>query len=131
MSHTGNAGISGYCGTNAGFKKPDIVAKLGTTTLVIDAQEVNDQFDLDTAHNNKVEYYEDIEGDLKESYNVDTVIFSSITLSWRGVWSRKSAEHMTSLEVLRKRELKILSSQAIIGGLACFHTFNKATQVRG
>lgn len=78
MSHTGNAGISGYCGTNAGLRKPDIVAKLGTTALVIDAQ-MNDQFDLDTAHNNKVEYYKDIEGNLKENYN--TVVFSSITLS--------------------------------------------------
>lgn len=117
--------------TSVGLRKPDIVAKLGMTAVVIDAQIVNDQIDLDVAHSRKVNYYSEIEDDIKRKYNVRSVLCTSTTLSWRGLWSQASAEDMTSLGIVRKNQLKILSTRAIIGGLACFHIFNKSTQVAG
>lgn len=117
--------------TEAGLRKPDLVAKKGDAAIVIDAQVVNDQIDLDTAHNNKVRYYRSIEDSIRARYDVRNVNFSSVTLSWRGLWSRRSAEDMTGLGILRKRQLKVISTRAIIGGLTCFHTFNKTTQMRG
>lgn len=113
--------------TDQGLRKPDIAAKQGRTLLLIDAQVVNDQIDLDTAHRNKVSYYSPMEELLKEKYQVADVRFTSITVSWRGVWSGRSAEELIDLGILRKKELKIISSRAIIGGLASFHVFNKST----
>lgn len=70
--------------TEADTRKLDIIAKLGITTLVLDAQVVNDQIDLDVAHQSKINYYKTIEKEVKEVF-VQNVIFSSITLSWRGL----------------------------------------------
>lgn len=69
--------------TDAGVRKPDIIGKLGMTALILDAQVVNDQIDLNNAHNRKVEYYKAIDNLVKEKYDVRNVILSSITLSWR------------------------------------------------
>lgn len=75
--------------TNAGLRKPDIVAKLETTAFVIDAQVVNDQIDLDAAHNNKVDYYRNIEECVKESYDVSNVVFSALERSVEQKISRR------------------------------------------
>jgi len=67
------------------LRKPDILIKMGQTALVIDAQVVNDQIDLDEAHRRKSEVYKNIEEELRLQYLVTTVKFTSITLSWRGI----------------------------------------------
>lgn len=94
--------------TTLGLRKPDIVAKLGQTVLVIDAQVVNDQMDLDTAHRMKSSIYENIEANIKQMFNVTAVRFTSVTLSWRGVWSEASARDLLSLGVLRPGVLKVI-----------------------
>lgn len=116
--------------TEAGLRKPDLVVKLGVTAVVVDAQVVNDQVNLDYAHTAKQDYYKNLERAVKTKYGVESVVFTSATLSWRGLWSRKSAGSLVELGILRKGQLKVLSSRVIIGGLACFHLFNKATGVR-
>ncbi|CAL1672794.1 unnamed protein product [Lasius platythorax] len=100
---------------------------MGITALVLDAQVVNDQISLD-AHERKIAYYQQIKDKIKEKFVVNNVIFSSITLSWRGLWSQASVEHLTTLGVIKKNQIKILSTRAIIGGLTCFHLFNRTTQ---
>lgn len=117
--------------SSLGLRKPDIVAKMGVTALVIDAQVVGDQTNLDEAHNKKVEYYGQVGEEIRAQFEVGTVIFSSITLSWRGIWSKASAEHLTATGVIKKNQIKVLSTRAIVGGLACFHLFNKSTQTVG
>jgi len=67
---------------------------------------------------------------LKQKYGVREVRFSYITLSWRGVWSAKSANDLLTLGVVKKKELKVMSTRAIIGGFASFHIFNKSTTSR-
>jgi len=84
---------------------------------------------LDAAHERKKEVYKDIEEDLRQRFAVSTVEYSSVTLSWRGIWSRASAEELLNLCVIRRNALKVLSSRAIIGGLAAFHHFNRVTTV--
>lgn len=114
-----------------GVRKPDIVAKLGVTAIVVDAQVVNDQFDLDTAHRRKKDYYKDIESCIRDRFKVEEVRFMSATLSWRGLWSAESAKDLTGLGILRVGQLKVMASRVIVGGLACFHLFNKSTEVKG
>lgn len=112
-----------------GLRKPDIIAKLGKTALVIDAQVVNDQVDIDRAHKNKADVYKDLEDIIKRDFDVKEVRFTSITLPWRGVWSGKSADSLVNLGVVRKSALKILSSRTIIGRITAFHQFNRTTAV--
>lgn len=115
--------------TDRGKRKPDIIAWLGVTALVIDAQVVNDQIDLDGAHQNKINYYQNLKEAIKQKYCVQEVVFTLVTLSWRGVWSEASAKNLIELGVIKKGETKILSSRVIVGGLASFHQFNKMTTV--
>ncbi|KAL0098716.1 hypothetical protein PUN28_020672 [Cardiocondyla obscurior] len=46
--------------TKAGLRKPDLIAKRGITAILIDAQVVNDQTDLNSAHKQKSELYKDL-----------------------------------------------------------------------
>lgn len=115
----------------AKVRKPDVISKLGTTAVVIDGQIINDQYDLDTAHRNKIKYYTNLEDTIMNMFNVQTVIFTSCTLSWRCVWSFKSAENLVEFGIIRKRNIKVLSSRAVIGGLAIYHAFMRSTAVRG
>jgi len=112
--------------TEAGLRKPDIVAKMGRTLVVLDAQVVNDQVSLDEAHQRKIEYYKSMNNTLRNKYEVTEIRFGSITLFWRGVWSAESANDLLTLGVVKKKELKILSTRAITG-LASFHIFNRST----
>lgn len=96
-----------------GLRKPDIIAVLGRTAIVIDGQVVNDQIDLGSVHKKKSNKYKDLEAQIKRDQKVDKVRFTSVTLSW----SRKSAESLVGLGVIRKDALKVLSSRTIIGGL--------------
>lgn len=115
--------------TELGLRKPDIIAKLGRTAMVIDAQVVNDQLCLDTAHETKSNTYRDLEEIIKREYQVAEVKFTSATLSWRGVWSKASAESLLELGVIRTKALRVISSRVIIGGIAAFRQFNRTTAV--
>lgn len=115
--------------TAGGRRKPDVVAKLGQTALVIDAQVVNDQIDLDQAHRRKSDTYKNIDAELKKKYAVNSIEYTSATLSWRGVWSKASAEGLLNLGVIRKGAVKVISSRVLIGGLTAFHQFNRTTTV--
>lgn len=113
--------------TTDGIRKPDLVAKRGTTALVIDAQVVSEHMDLSTAHAEKARKYQPLEHDIKQRYAVHRVLFTSATLSYRGVWSEKSANDLTSHGILQKSELKVISTRVLVGGLNSFWRFNKAT----
>lgn len=110
-----------------GVRKPDIVTRRGVHGMVIDAQVINDQYDLWEAHKNKIKYYRNLENDIKSRYEVHNV--TSATLSWRGLWSEASAISLLDLGVIRKRELKILSTRVIVGGLCAFYQFGKTTMI--
>lgn len=117
-----------FVSTTHGLRKPDLIAVLGDSALCLDAQVVSEHIKLDEAHATKADKYKELEESIKRRYNVETVRFGSITLNYRGVWSARSAKDLTSSGILLKRELKILSSRVVVGGLAGFWKFNKTTQ---
>ncbi|KAL0098329.1 hypothetical protein PUN28_020302 [Cardiocondyla obscurior] len=57
--------------TTIGNRKPDLMGILGRTALIIDAQVVSEQTELNQAHNKKVNYYNDpaVIQSIKETYN--------------------------------------------------------------
>lgn len=113
--------------TEEGLRKPDLVAKLNDTAFVIDAQVVSEQADLTQSHRRKIDYYKNLESKIKEEYQVDKVRFTSVTLSCRGIWSRPSASDLIEWKILKKKELRIISTRVLVGGLNAFWLFNRAT----
>lgn len=109
------------------LRKPDLVVKQEKIALVIDAQVVSEQTNLTDAHERKSAYYKNLLQMMKERYNVNTVTFTSATLSCRGIWSHASAKSLIDLRVVKKKDLKILSTRTVIGGLNAFWKFYKAT----
>ncbi|KAF8793396.1 Retrovirus-related Pol polyprotein type-2 like protein [Argiope bruennichi] len=109
----------------AGTLKPDLVANKKDTVLVLDAQIVGDGVELDSAHTTKCLKYNIklLEQAVKVQTDAQKVIFSSITLNWRGIWSPKSAQHLLRLGVINKRDLSVLGTRAIIGSMACHRRF--------
>ncbi|CAL7932866.1 unnamed protein product [Xylocopa violacea] len=117
--------------TPSGLRKPDLVAMRDKTVLVIDAQVVGEQSDLARAHEAKKTYYrESIHRELAEKYNTSDIKYTSVTISCRGIWSKQSAEDLIDLKVLNKKDLKVLSSRALIGGLNAYWMFGKTTARR-
>lgn len=115
--------------TAMGLRKPDIIAIKGNRGLVIDAQVINDQWCLDRAHKSKIDYYREVEVDILNKYQVEQIEYSTITLNWRGVWGEESAKSLLDLRVIRKKDLRVLSTRAIVGSLCGFYQFNKTTMV--
>lgn len=109
------------------LRKPDLVAVKGVTALVIDAQVVGEQENLRRAHRRKIEYYEDLKDIIKQRHHVENVVFTSITLTSRGLWSQDSAEDLVRFDIIRKGELKVISTRVLIGGLQGFWMFNRST----
>ncbi|CAL7932882.1 unnamed protein product [Xylocopa violacea] len=118
--------------TQEGLRKPDIVGSLGNTAFVIDAQVVGEQACLRRSHDQKVLYYSQNSSLIREimnKYNCTTVKTFSCTLTWRGIWSPQSVTGLLETGIIRKKDVKILSSRAVIGTLACFNTFCTSTCV--
>lgn len=113
--------------TAEGLPKPDLVAKHGKTAMVVDAQVVSEQTNLDEAHKRKLAYYRGLEEDNKHKYSVDHVKFTSATSSCGCIWSKASVDDLIDLRIILKEEIKILSTRALIGGLSSFWVFNKST----
>ncbi|CAL7932761.1 unnamed protein product [Xylocopa violacea] len=122
-----------HINTSEGLRKPDIIATLGQTAIVLDAQVVGEQVDLDAANASKVRYYEsnkDVAEHIKRHSAANNVVFVALTINCRGVWSPASAKQLLALGVIGVKDLKILSTRALIGGLFIFSIFNRTTGVR-
>jgi hypothetical protein len=120
--------------TTEGIRKPDIVAVKGSTAMVVDAQVVSEQADLDRRHREKTKYYSEnksLQQNIIHTYGVQDVTFSSITVSARGIWSFQSAEDLKRRGVIKISDLKVISTRAILGGIVAFKTFMKRTDIHG
>lgn len=108
-----------------GLMKPYVVIKKDCVAIVIDAQIVGERVLLDQAHRAKISKYRLLEEDVNTRYAVAEVVFTSLTLSSRGIWSGRSYEHLTRLGLLKKADAKILSTRPVIGGLHGLNTFHQ------
>ena len=83
-----------FC-TEEGVRKLDLIATRMGRSIVIDAQVVNDQTVLDLAHKRKAEYYSantSLRRAIATKCGTEGVQFTSATLSWRGLWSARTAK---------------------------------------
>lgn len=114
--------------TSGGLRKPDFIALRGSTAHIVDAQIVSDAEPLRRAHCRKVDKYSDLPPMVASFYDVNEVTVHSLTLNWRGVWSDLSAQDLVSAGLIRKGDLPVLSSRAVIGGLAAYNFFSRTTR---
>lgn len=115
--------------THSGVLKPDALIRIGSHAVVVDAQIVGERVDLDRAHRSKIAKYASLESVIKTKYSVKRVLFTSLTLSSRGVWSKQSYECLVENGVMKSSDAKIISTRALIGGLHAINTFNRRTCV--
>lgn len=118
--------------TAEGVRKPDIVANLGDTTLIMDAQVTSDTVSLTASHRRKADYYgqnDTLLSQVRAITHSTTILVLAVTLSWRGIWCPESAKKLLDLGIIRKRELSVLSTRVLIGGLSAFWKFNRTTMM--
>lgn len=70
---------------------------------------MTDQYSLDKAHDNKARKYQHLTNEIKKLTGDETVNYTSLTLSWRGIRSAKSLRQMqmnviTILQLFTLRE---------------------------
>lgn len=95
---------------------PDLVITRGSQMAVVDAQVVGTYSTPDAAHERKVQKYNVPELlDIIKGKNSDPPLVTSMTVTYRGVWSPKSAGALTDLG-LDKEDLKILTIRCLGGG---------------
>ena len=115
--------------TRAGVRRPDLLVSTDTMAAVIDAQVVADNADLEVADQRKKDYYNTDEIRTDASTRLGTrhpIQFGSITLNWRGCWSRASVEILTKLG-LKTPQLANISLRTIEGTNNIMRHFKRTT----
>ena len=116
--------------TPAGLRKPDLLVKIRDQAVVLDAQVVADNGDLDAADERKRVYYDThaIREYAGHSLGVvpESVRFGSVTLNWRGAFSKASAGLLSELG-LSARQLELLSVRTLEGTHQIFKIFRAST----
>lgn len=112
-----------------GLRKPDIIAIKDDKAIIIDSQVIGEQGDLNREHRQKIDYYFKYEEDIKTYTNTTEVSFSSATLSWRGVWSERSAKHLHGMRLVTSDDLKVIASRVLIGGINNYRKYMALTSV--
>lgn len=120
--------------TSEGNRKPDILIVKESNAFIIDTQIVSGYRDLNEAHERKKNYYEsnrDVINYVANNFNIPTsnIIVSTITISWRGIWSEKSYEALRVLGVT-KNCMQGITTRVLFGSYMNFVKFNKMTTVQ-
>lgn len=116
---------------NSGLQKPDIVGVKDGSSIVVDAQVATDSIDLERAHATKREKYNSSNlGDvISHVFTCEKPKIFTCTLNWKGRIGKTPFEQLLSENVIRKSDLKNISTRALIGGIIAFHIFNKDTRI--
>ncbi|KAI4476690.1 hypothetical protein M0802_014837 [Mischocyttarus mexicanus] len=80
--------------TAAGLSKPDVILCDDSVAYVVDAQVINDQYDLEKGYKDKAKKYERISNNIKELTRKELDKFGTLTLSWKGLWSKKAIKDL-------------------------------------
>ena len=112
--------------TTSGLVRPDLVAVRDGLMHVLDAQIVTDGRCLNEMDRTKTAKYNvpEVGRALRHSFRHTGIInYSSVTLSWRGVWSA-SAELLLAAGLTTNTDLALVSTRVLIGGQHILRKFN-------
>lgn len=117
--------------TNEGVRKPDITAKRDNKVIILDAQVVAAHRNLDESHKLKRDKYKmnnSLISLVSGYHNVprSSVDVSTITISWRGIWSGASSQELRALGLNTSFQTS-LTTRVLQGSHTNFNRFNKMT----
>ena len=104
---------------------------MGTLGLVIDAQIV-EQSDLERARTAKIRKYADnpdIERAIQRETGATNIRHLPVILFWTGIWRKKSASDFLTLGTITRRDLAVIATRVLIGGIIAHRHFNRSTAV--
>ena len=107
-------------------------ATMGTLGLVIDAQIVGEQSDLERVRTANIRKYADnldIERAIQRETGATTIRHLPVILSWRGIWCKTSALNFLALGIITRRDLAAIATRVLIGGIIAHRDFNRSTAV--
>lgn len=116
--------------TSQEIHKPDLIMLKNNTAYVVDIQIVKCN-DLENDHVLKVRKYSEageLEGLIKAKYRVENVKYEACTISYKGIWSKKSADSLMELGVTRYCMFMIVTS-VLRGTWLNWRQFNKVTMM--
>lgn len=96
---------------------------------VIDAQVVAENADLSVSHHRMCEYYHqpEITSWVHYQMGADQIIYSSVMLSWRGLFSGKSADCLLKTVGLSKDTHVLISQVTLEMGHRVYQQFKQST----
>ncbi|KAF7273328.1 hypothetical protein GWI33_013963 [Rhynchophorus ferrugineus] len=121
--------INGKVARAVWTKKPKIL-KLGKT-YILDPKVISDKYH-DQAHREKVAKYADnskLVTTIHNNTNANWVTVLSFTLNNKGVWSTQSAKSLLGQKLLRHKDIALISTLTLIGGLAACRKLNLRSSI--
>lgn len=112
--------------TDSGLKIPDLILADDRCAVLIDVQIVDSE-DMDERRKQKIDKYQGVHGlavHIKGRYNCKDVVFETLTMSYKGVFERRSAELMRKLRISRETQYRI-STSVLLGSWLNWFCFNK------
>ena len=104
----------------------------GILGLVIDAQIVVEQSDLERVRTANIRKYADnpdIERPIQRETGAIKIRHLPVILSWRGIWCKTSASDFLTLRTITRRDLAVIATRVLIGGIIAHRDFNLSTAV--
>ena len=118
--------------TVAGLRWPDLIFyHPDRPTYILDVTVVADNAVLHEVHERKIQYYDvpDIRNWTARNISTNKVTFSSVTLNWRGLMARASADTLCSDLALGRQILSLLSAVTCERSLWIWQHFHRSNFV--
>lgn len=109
--------------TRLGIRKPDLVIVRGRIALILEVHIVSG-LGMENARAVKINKYKDIEDYIKEVFNVEEVIFETLTMSYKGVFERNSARALCGLGVTQGA-MRMMSASVLRGAWLIWWSFRQ------
>lgn len=117
--------------TDRGLRKPDLIIVEDGSATVVDVQVTgNDRNFLNDFNSNKINYYGGHPGfvtAVRNQYNVADVKVLALTISFKGLFNRRSVTSLLAEGLVRRRDLPFIASKAMVGTLSAFNYYYKST----
>lgn len=118
-------------GAEGDYSRPDLIAVRDNTAYIVDAQVVMGQ-NVELAHENKARKYRDLRGfehSVRGQHGVLEIVHMPCTITWRGLWSSKSAADLAAIGVSVAFMHRAVTS-VLRGSWLCWRLFNRITTMR-
>lgn len=90
---------------------------------------MNDQYNLELAHRTKTQKYMCLK-DQHQGLRPEGFQCSTHTINWRGVVAESSAKELIGLGIMRKKDLKTISTRVLVGAIYYRRIFQRMTSTR-